>query len=309
MKAMKQIVISGADGFIGSHLVRKFVDLGYGVTALIMENSPIRNRVEGIPNVTIVEGNLNNWEILAEKMPVEPVAFFHLAWAGVSPEGRNSVSIQLPNIELCLNAVRLAHRIHAKRFVLPGSTTEYTDCGHPINEMARPSPQNAYGAAKVSARYLCAALCEELGLSYIYVVITGIYSADRIDNNVIYYAISSLLEGKRPAFTKLEQLWDYVHIDDVMLALSLIAERGKDNAFYVIGHGDNWPLANYIYQIRDIIDPNLPMGIGEVPYKNNKMPSSCVDLTALHEDTGFVPQIPFEKGIVEVIAKVREMKK
>ena len=232
---MNHIVITGADGFIGSHLVKAFVSQGDAVTALIMENSPIRHRIEGIHNVTIVEGDLANWESLAEKLPCAPTAFFHLAWAGVSPEGRNSISIQMPNIELCLNAARLAHKVGAQRFILPGSTTEYPYCDGPINEKAIPCPLNAYGAAKVSARFLCQSLCEELGLPYIYMVITGVYSADRVDNNVIYYTISSLLEGKRPAFTKLEQLWDYVHIDDVMQAMTLIAQKGKAGAFYVIG--------------------------------------------------------------------------
>ena len=280
---------------------------GDAVTALIMENSPIRHRIEGLENVTIVEGDLGDWETLAESLPSEPTAFFHLAWAGVSPEGRNSVEVQLPNIELCLNAARLAHKIGAQRFILPGSTTEYP-YSDIINEQALPCPLNAYGAAKVSARFLCQSLCESLGLPYIYMVITGVYSADRVDNNVIYYTIASLLEGKRPAFTALSQLWDYVHIDDVMLAMKLIAQKGKAGAFYVIGHGDNWPLANYIYAIRDAIDPSAPMGVGEVPYKDGKIPSSCVDLTALRQDTGFEPRIPFSEGILGVIEKVREMK-
>ena len=301
---MNHIVITGADGFIGSHLVRAFVEKGYGVTALIMEHSPIRHRIEGIENVTIVEGDLANWESLAQQLPQAPMAFFHLAWAGVSPEGRNSVAIQMPNIELCLNAARLAHKVNAQRFILPGSTTEYPYCDI-INENAMPCPLNAYGAAKVSARFLCQSLCEELKLPYIYMVITGVYSADRVDNNVIYYTISSLLEGKRPAFTRLEQLWDYVHIDDVMGAFVSIAEKGKPGAFYAIGHGDNQPLANYIYAIRDAIDPSLPMGVGEVPYKDGKMPASCVDLTALREDTGFIPQIPFSEGILGVIEAVK----
>lgn len=301
---MNHIVITGADGFIGSHLVKTFAGRGDQVTAIIMEGSPIRHRIEGISNVTIVEGDLADWENLANQIPHAPMAFFHLAWAGVSPEGRNSMQIQLPNIELCLNAARLAHKVNAQRFILPGSTTEYPYCDR-INAQAMPCPLNAYGAAKVSARYLCKALCEELKLPYIYMVITGVYSADRVDNNVIYYTISSLLEGKRPAFTKLEQLWDYVHIDDVMLAMRLIAEKGKAGAFYVIGHGDNQPLADYIYAIRDAIDPNAPLGVGEVPYKDGKIPSSCVDLTSLQEDTGFQPQIPFEQGILGVIEAVK----
>lgn len=303
---MDSVVITGADGFIGSHMVRHFAAQGLAVYALVIPQSPIRHRIEGIEHVTILEGDLADRDTLAAQLPEAPVAFIHLAWAGVSPEARNSVDLQLTNVMLSLNAARLAHAIHAQRFILPGSTSEYTDCGREINESACPSPQNAYGAAKVSSRYLCGALCEELGISYIYVVITGIYAADRVDNNVIYYTISSLLQKQRPSYTKLEQLWDYVHIDDVVQAFYLIATRGKGGAFYSIGHGDNWPLANYIYMIRDIIDPNLPLGIGEIPYKGDKRPSSCVDLRSLREDTGFVPRIAFEDGIRDVIEKVAQ---
>lgn len=302
----KQIVITGADGFLGSHLVKHFAELGFFVTAIVIKNSPLRYRIEGLENVCIVEGNLDCWEDLISAMPDAPDAFFHLAWAGVAPDMRNSVEIQFSNIQMAMDAARLAASINAGRFILPGSTTEYADCGQPINERACPSSQNAYGAAKISTRYLCRALCDELQLPFVYVVITGIYSADRVDNNVIYYTVSSLLDGKRPSFTKLEQLWDYVYIDDVMKAMSLIAEKGKANAFYVIGHGDNWPLANYIYQIRDAIDPKLPLGVGEIPYKNNIMPSSCVDMTSLREDTGFEPSVPFSEGIKKVIQTMRE---
>lgn len=303
---MESVVITGADGFIGHHLVQYMVAQGYTVYAVVIEESPTRDRLDGMEHVHVVLGGGEDYSKLDDRLPKDPVAFVHLAWAGVSPKERNSTAVQMSNIELCLNAARLAARIGAERFVLPGSTTEYTDCGAVINERACPSPQNAYGAAKVASRYLCGALCEELKLPYVYVVITGIYAADRTDNNVIFYTISSLLKGEKPSFTALEQLWDYVHIDDVIRALFLIATKGKDKAFYTIGHGDNWPLYNYIHQIRDIINPDLPLGIGEVPYKDGRRPSSCVDLVALREDTGFEPQIPFDEGIREVIRRVAE---
>lgn len=301
---MNIVIVTGADGFLGSHLVRYLSEQGLAICALVIPNSPNRRRIEKIPNTQIIECNLSEWDNLADSLPKAPVAFIHLAWAGVSPEERNSVGLQYSNVDISLNAVRLAAAVHTQRFILPGSTTEYTDCGHEINEMSCPSPQNAYGAAKISARYLCSELCKELGVPYIYAVITGIYAADRKDSNVIYYTITELLQKKRPSFTKLEQLWDYVYIDDVVLALYLIAMKGKPGAFYSIGHGDNWPLSNYIYQIRDIIDSTLPLGIGEIPYKDNKLPRSCVDLRPLSEDTGFEPTIPFDVGIRRVIEQI-----
>lgn len=302
---MKHVVITGADGFIGSHLVKYFSSRGWLVYAVVSSLSCTTQRIQGLDNVSVIADDLEHTTQIAQHIPQFPQAFFHLAWAGVSPEERASTDLQVKNIPLALQAVHLAHLLQAKRFIFPGSTMEYSYCGSIINASARPSPQNAYGAAKISGRYLCESLCRELGVPYIYVVITGIYGADRLDNNVITYTIRSLLERKKPRYTKLEQMWDYIHIDDLVEALVCIAQKGRAGAFYSIGHGDNWPLRTYIETIRDLIDPSLPMGIGEIPYSGDQIPSSCMDLTALEKDTGFSPRISFEDGIKEVIANIR----
>lgn len=301
---MNHVVITGADGFIGSHLTRYFSEHETVIYAIVSPKSKTTYRIQDVQNVKIIPMDLENYFDLVNKIPLSPLAVFHLAWSGVSPEDRNCTEEQVKNLQLALWAVRLAHAIQAKRFVFPGSTFEYSYCGSLINRKAIPSPQNAYGATKISARYLCESLCKELGVPYIYTVITGIYGPDRLDNNVITYTIKQLLLKSKPSYTSLEQEWDYIHIDDLVAALFLIAYKGRAGAFYSIGHGDNWPLYNYIKIIRDIIDPSLPLGIGELPYSNAKLPSSCIDLEELKRDTGFSPRIPFEEGITEVIKSI-----
>ena len=306
VRKMEHVVISGADGFIGSNLTKRFISQDCIVYAVVSPQSTTTSRLYDLQNVHIIVAQLDDFEEIAAKIPKEPIAFFHLAWAGVSPESRNSTDAQKQNIDLALCAVRLAHLVNAQRFIFPGSTLEYSYCGGLINKSAIPSPQNAYGAAKISARYMCEFLCKELNLPYIYVVITGIYGSDRRDNNVITYTIRSLLSGQKPKYTKLEQLWDYIHINDLVEAMYCIAYKGRDGAFYSIGHGDNWPLYKYIEIIHKQIDSSLPIGIGEIPYEDERIPSSCMDLSTLESDTGFSPKIPFETGIQEVIEKIKQ---
>ena len=304
----RRIVITGADGFIGSHLSRFLASHGYEVYAVTLPGSPTQERIRGITGIHIVEGDLGQIGQFAEKLPPDIFAMVHLAWIGVSPEHRKSIDIQKKNLDLTLNAVRLASQIGVEKFVFPGSTFEYLYSGTIINRDTKPSPQDAYGASKIAARYYGEILCGQLGISFIYTVITGIYAADRLDNNVINYAITELLHERKPSLTRLEQLWDYVHIDDVVNAMEAIIRRGKKGGFYVIGHGDNCALSKYIFTIRDLINPALPLGIGDIPYSSDRMPMSCVDLSELRRDTGFEPEIDFEVGIQQVIEniKVRE---
>ena len=106
-----------------------------------------------------------------------------------------------------------------------------------------------------------------------------------------------------------DSLFDIGYTDDVIRALVMVGERGKADTVYAIGHGDNWPLRNYIEMIRDRIDPSLPLGIGEVAYKEKTLPMSCIDLTNLQRDTGFIPQVSFNEGIDRVITSIKREKK
>ncbi len=303
---MRSIVITGGDGFIGTHLTKYLIEKGYEVYAVVLPESRTKQRLLGFDHVHLVEGRIDNYREMLPDLPYAPAAFFHLAWEGVTPDLRNDIIYQMKNIELSVNAVNLASEIAAGSFIFPGSTMEYIHYGKPIDKDAIPTPSNAYGAAKVSCRYTCSVLCKDLGVPFIYSVISGIYSEDRNDDNVIYYTISKLLHRERPSLTKLEQLWDYIHIDDVVYGLCLLAEKGKSDTFYALGHGDNCPLYEYIYKIRDLIDPGLPLGIGDIPYSHNIIPCSCVNLDTIYRDTGFVPRISFEDGIARVIAEVRK---
>lgn len=306
---MSCVVITGADGFIGSHLSKFIASKGIDVYAIIIPKSPTKSRIEGVDNVHIIEANSQEYKTLSDSIPLAPLAFFHLAWAGVSPDYRDNVFVQSGNINMSLAALKLAVVLKSKKFILPGSTMEYDSLDGCIDENSVVNPQNVYGTAKFTTNYFCSVECKKNNIQYISAVISSIYAADRVDNNVIYYVINSLLERTKPSLTKLEQLWDYVYIDDVVNGLYLLTKEKAKRHFYAIGKGDNRPLSEYIYKIRDLIDPNLPLGLGEIPYKNNKINNSCVDIEPLKRDTGFFPKIQFDNGIRMVIEQVKKARK
>lgn len=304
-REMKNVLVTGADGFIGRNLVKSLLGHNVRVYAIVY---PGNNVYEDIHNelLCVKAIDLNFIKEYVDEFPRNIDVMYHFAWIGVRPEQRNDLNIQMLNIQMTLGCMEFARLCGIRKFVAPGSTNEYLYCGKPINKDAVPCPSDAYGSVKVALRYLCNSYALFNGIEYIYVVISSIYAADRRDNNVIFYTIDKLLRGEKPALTKLEQLWDYVYIDDVIDALIAVGISGKSDSVYVVGHGDNWALSNYIEIIRDKIDSNLELGIGEIPYAKSVLPSSCVDLTDIYNDTGYVPRIEFEDGITRVIKSIRE---
>ena len=57
----------------------------------------------------------------------------------------------------------------------------------------------------------------------------------------------------------------------------------------------------YVKIIRDAIDPSLPLGIGDLPYKNKTNDNQILDISSLQKDTGFQPKYTFEQGIKNTI--------
>lgn len=301
---MKKILISGANGFIGRHLISRLLSEDADIYAIIYPGEPIR--------LDMNNDRLHIFKCDAREIckhccdfPDDMDVFYHFAWVGVNPEARNNFDVQIQNYEITMQCMKFALLKKIKRVVMPGSTNEYLYYGKPINKYAPPSPENAYGAVKVALRYLCEAFFKNSEIYFIYTIITGIYSADRTDNNVIFYTIQKLLNQEKPSLTRLDQLWDYVYIDDVIDALIAVGEQGRKDAVYAIGHGDNWPLRKYIEIIHSQIDSNLPLGIGDIKYTRDILPSSCIDLTDLEQDTCFKPHVDFEMGIARVIEKLK----
>jgi nucleoside-diphosphate-sugar epimerase len=125
---------------------------------------------------------------------------------------------------------------------------------------------------------------------------------------MVMSGINKMLDGERPQYTKGEQIWDYLYNKDAARAFRLIAEKGQDNSIYCLGSGRTRMLKDYIYAIRDAIDPSIDIGVGELDYYPNQVMHLEADISNLTKDTGFTPQYSFEEGIRETIAWVKEQR-
>ena len=295
---MNNSIITGATGFLGSWLALELLENNYEVTVVARNKSKLLPEI--LKNCFVVESSLEDITAYDFKNKFADL-FFHLAWEGVSSTKKNSFDIQLNNIRNSLRILSVAKDIGCNSFIATGTVAEYALCDKVMDFREHQCPNDLYGASKVSAYYYMEVLARQLGMPFIWTIVPSTYGERRDDKNLITYTIKSLINKSKPSFGNLEQMWDFMYVKDVVRALRFIGEKGQRNKVYGIGSGIYRPLKDYVSIIRDLIDPNLPLGIGDIDSMNKSSIGSCVNNYDLKKDTGFNPLYSFEDGIKRTI--------
>ena len=296
---MKSVIITGATGMIGSHVARLLLDQGVNVTAIVRPMSEKLRNIEyvGEGKLTIVECSLDDIPSLRDRLGWEHDTFFHFGWAYTFGKGRNDASKQETNIKAAIDAVHLAYEAGCKTFVGAGSQAEFGIVSGKLSDELPKDPLTGYGIAKLAAGRLTALECKNLGMRHCWGRILSAYGPGDNDYTMVMSAVRAMLRGERMKFTPAEQVWDYIYAEDCARAFIAIAEKGIDQKAYTVGSGEERLLRDYIYAIRDAVDPTLDVGIGEREYNEGQVMHLVADITDLTADTGFVPEVSFEEGI------------
>lgn len=300
---MKSAILTGGTGFIGSWLIEELLAAEVDVTLIVRDKYRVLPKF--IPSVEIIESDTYNIPTSVFNRKRYDV-FYHLGWGGVKPKEKNNVELQFGNIKNSIEAMQLAKGLNCCKFIASGTVAEYVFSKDILDVNAKQTPNDMYGASKVASHYFLDVLSKQIEQPFIWAVLPSTYGERRNDDNIITYTICSLLQGKKPIYGNLEQMWDFLYASDVAYALKRIGEDGIIGKTYGIGSNIYKPLKWYIMKIRDVIDPNLPLGIGEASNYSQQTLSSCVNAYELIKDTGFTPKVDFELGIKKTIKYFEE---
>lgn len=298
---MKKIILTGATSMLGISLIEECLRQGDEVAAVIRPQSKHAGRLLKFPGLRTVACDLSGIEKLPGLLGGSWDAFFHLGWGPTEKDGRDDPELQNANVGYTLEAVRSAKKLGCSFFLGAGSQAEYGQVGRAIAPDMCVAPEVAYGVAKYAAGKLSAILCKNLGVRHVWARIFSVYGAHDSAATVIMYCIEQLLKKKRPSLTRGEQIWDFLYCEDAARALYLLGEKGQDQTVYNVGSGDGRPLSEFVGMIRDVIDPALPVGFGDVPYRPGQIMHLCADISLLTQDTGFVPKVSFKEGIKRIL--------
>lgn len=301
------VLITGANGFVGAAVCKYFTEHGDFVTAIVRNELSDVSRIEQLHNLKIVYCDLRNISELLQESKEEMDLFYHFAWEGASGEARSNVALQLKNVEITCEAVKIAKRLGCKKFIYAGSVMEYEVTKAIEMEVDIPV-SSAYAIAKKTAGFMAQSIANGIGIKFLSGIISNIYGPGENSPRLINSSIRKLLNGIPTKFSPGEQLYDFVFISDAAKIFYEIGVRGDGNKRYYIGSEEPHPLKYYLSILGDIVAPGEDIGIGELEYKGISLTYNEFDTKIVEREFGFKPEISFREGIMRTCEWMRYLK-
>ena len=296
---MKKVIVTGAGGFIGGSLVKRFLELGVEVYGVGRSHMSLMRFMDN-DNFHGVCASFDDYSSLAEAINCQkPDAFYHLAWAGkLSSSDLMDVDIQLGNVKAATSAAEAAIKLGSKRFVFCSSSYQSL-----VDEKTN-TPVNVYGLCKKTAQDLCYALCTNTGTGYNSAILTNTFGVGDHSKKAVNFFIKTMLENKPLSLVKGEHKNDWLYIDDTVNGLVNIGTKGLQGKHYYIGHRKITKFKEKLTEMKDVLMSRSEMNFGQYP-ETTYIDYDRFDLDALYNDTGFECKADFKESILKTAEWVK----
>lgn len=244
---MNRVVISGANGFIGSSLVKKYHENGYEVISLIKDENVNIEQIKDYS--TIIYSELSNVEYLAEKLQSDqPTIFYHLAWAGVNGPAKANYEVQLLNVRMTCDCISIAKKIGCKRFLCAGTIAERAI--ESFEDLDIIGGGMMYAVSKISTRLFTEMICKNIGIDFVWMQFSNIYGPSNKTGNLVSYTLGQLKKNEEATFGPAQQPYDFIYVDDLIeAAYRLGTTEHLSKHEYFIGSGEPRLLKDYLLEI------------------------------------------------------------
>ncbi len=312
----KKVLVTGAEGFIGSHLTERLVELGADVTALVQYNSFNnwgwidtfdKNVMESI---NVVTGDIREYDGIKRIVKGQDVVMHLAALIAIPYSYQSPMAYVRTNVEGTTNVLEACREYDVKKIVHTSTSETYgTALYVPIDEKHPMQGQSPYSASKIGADKIAESFYRSFNMPIATIRPFNTYGPRQSARAVIPTIISQILAGKTEIkLGSLTPTRDFNYVKDTAEAFVKIAEC--DNTVgEVINAGSNYEISigDTVKKIIEILGKDVKILCDEdrIRPENSEVNRLWADNTKIKNLTGWAPKYDIEAGLKETVEWIK----
>ena len=321
---MKKILITGGAGFIGSHVVRRFVTKYpnyqiFNLDALTYAGN-LENiaDIEQLPNYTFVKGDIIDADFINNLFQQHQFdGVLHLAAEShVDRSITDPLAFVKTNVFGTMNLLNAAKNIwkdnyDGKRFYHISTDEVYGSLGAEglFTETTPYDPNSPYSASKASSDHFVRAYGETYGLPYVITNCSNNYGPNHFPEKLVPLFIHNIINNKPlPVYGDGKYTRDWLYVIDHAIAIDLVFHEGKNHETYNIGGFNEWQNIDLVKLLCQQMDAKLGRAVGEseklITYVKDRPGHDlryAIDASKINKELGWKPSVTFEQGLEKTI--------
>jgi len=318
----KNIIITGGAGFIGSHVIRRFVNQYPDYHIINLDNLTYAGNLENLKDIESKENyefikcditNAKEIEGIFQSRSVHSV--IHLAAEShVDRSITNPIDFVMTNVVgtvILLNAFKIYGDTENGRFYHVSTDEVYGTLGEEgkFTESTPYDPNSPYSASKASSDHFVRAYAETYGLPVVISNCSNNYGSHQFPENLIPLMIHNIKNEKPlPVYGKGENVRDWLWVEDHASAIDAVFHKGNLSETYNIGGNNEWKNIDLVHKLCEIMDAKLGRKEGEsaklITYVTDRAGHDfryAIDASKIENELGWTPSVSFAEGFEKTI--------
>lgn len=318
---MKNLIITGGAGFIGSHVVRRFVKNHPDIHIINVDkltyagNLANLKDIESEKNHQFIKGDILDWEFIKNLFETyQPEGIIHLAAEShVDRSIRNPLEFVMTNVVGTVNLLNAAKALGKSDFRFYHISTDevYGELGETgyFTEETKYDPHSPYSASKASSDHFVRAYHDTFGLDVVLSNCSNNYGAFQFPEKLIPLALNNIKNNKPiPVYGDGSNIRDWLWVEDHAVAIEEIYFKGKSRETYNIGGHNEWTNLDLVHLLCELMDQKLnrPEGssrklITFVKDRAGHDVRYAIDASKIEKELGWKPSLQFREGLSKTI--------